>query len=573
MSDITVAYNVLKAGYEKAFASAENRKKYCPIKEVDNLKRIDGVSVERRTVLPATTINGNTGKKIIYVNDETGGYEETVEITIDGKPYTFVNQKITTFRCGIMTCVAISQFTDRMKLSFDKVGFIGNGRTNQSNCRALAEIFKTRRAVIRGSKGNYGKNRDMFQKIVPTEVDDTPSMEKLNKCDIVIVTTSNYEPENLISTEQLYGPKLLIVLDCGYTLNESFRSNAVCYTDYKEQIESDYEDEFPFDKKRYDLHQLVEDDYDIAKGDRVCVYLHGIGFADVTTAELKAKKAISNSHMANRYTKDDCKQLRALMTNEVKKAICNGKPNYILLSGGLDSVTALYALMEAGADFRAVNFHFEGFPSSDKDAVERLQKNIGFDVDYIEIPSDWETISEDVRSAVEECCNMYRRVREVKVETIFTLTYVDKFLPDGCNVFTGANGDGILGYNRTMAIMASHYGEESYRLIRCRKAEDEPDEFDRIFNRHHTHQSVFYGEVEEFLLKFTMKACNRPQPKAIAANAFEDYHRKYNSYRAPRPFQKAGNEKAMFNEIARHQGYGGALQMFNAIHKEMLKSD
>lgn len=569
MSDITTAYNRLKRDFETAFSTPENRAKYCPIKKVDNLKRVNGVSVERRTVLPATTISGNSGKKIIYVNDENGGYEETVEITIDGEPYKFVNQKITTFRCGIMTCVAISQFVDKMKLNFKKVGFIGNGRTNQSNCRAIAEIFKIRRAVIRGSEGNYGKNLDKWQQIVPTEVDDTPRMDKLNECDVVVVCTSNFEEKNLINTQDLYYPKLLIVLDCGYTLDESFRIDADCYTDYREQIYSDYDDEFPFDSKRYDLHQLVE--YDGPVGKRVCVYLHGIGFADVTTAELKATKAISNSHMAYRYTKDDCKKLRTLMTEEVRKIVRNGKPNYILLSGGLDSVTALYALMEAGASFKAVNFRFQGFPSSDKDAVERLQKQIGFDVEYIEVPSDWEHIKEDIRSAVEECYKMYGRVREVKVETIFTLEYVDKFLPDDCNVFTGANGDGILGYNRTMNIMAAHYGEESYRLIRCRKAQDEPDEFDRIFNRRHTHQSVFYGDVEEFLLQFTMKACNRPQPKAIAANAFEDYHRKYNSYRSPRPFQKAGNEKAMFNEIARQNGYKGALQMFNAMHKEAPK--
>lgn len=275
--------------------------------------------------------------------------------------------------------------------------------------------------------------------------------------------------------------------------------------------------------------------------------------------------------MLDRYTMDDCKRLGTLMTDEVGETIRNGKPNYILLSGGLDSVTALYALMSAGASFKAVNFCFKDFPSSDKTAVERLQNSIGFDADYIEIPSEWDEIKDDVRSAVEACYEIYGRVREVKVETIFALTYVDGFLPDDCNVFTGANGDGILGYNRTMNIMASHLGEDNIRVIRCRKAEDEPDEFVRIFNKRHTHKSVYSGRVEEFLLRFTMKACNRPQPKAIVANAFKSYHDKYQSYRTPKPFQKASNEKSMFNTIAYREGYKGALQMFNAMHKEAQK--
>lgn len=277
--------------------------------------------------------------------------------------------------------------------------------------------------------------------------------------------------------------------------------------------------------------------------------------------------------MKDKYTKSDCMQLGTLMTDEVKKTAFNGKSNYILLSGGLDSVTALYALMSAGANFKALNFAFEGLPSSDKDAVERLQNQIGFDIDFIEIPSEWDVIKADVNSAINDCYEIYGRVREVKVETIFALTYIDKFMPDGCNVFTGANGDGILGYNRTMNIMAAHLGEDSTRVIRCRKAEDEPDEFERIFNKRHTHKSVYSGSVEEFLLQFTMKACNRPQPKSIVAHAFEAYHSKYQSYRLPRPFQKASNEKSMFNTIAYHEGYSGALQMFNAMRKEALSHD
>jgi len=274
--------------------------------------------------------------------------------------------------------------------------------------------------------------------------------------------------------------------------------------------------------------------------------------------------------MLDKYTMDDCKRLGLLMTDGVRETICNGKPNYILLSGGLDSVTALYALMSADADFKAVNFHFQGFQSSDKNAVEQLQHKIGFDIDYIEIPSEWNIIRDDVRTAIESCHEMYGRVREVKVETIFALTYIDRFIPVNCNVFTGANGDGILGYNRTMAIMASRLGEDSPRVIRCRKAEDEPDEFECIFNKRHTHKSVYSGAVEEFLLQFTMRACNKPQPKSIVAYAYEEYHKRYHSYRLPRPFQKAGNEKSMFNLIAYREGYKGALQMFNAMYKEAL---
>ena len=275
--------------------------------------------------------------------------------------------------------------------------------------------------------------------------------------------------------------------------------------------------------------------------------------------------------MKDRYTKEDCEQLGRLMTDEVKEIVANGRQNFMLLSGGLDSLTTMYALMEAGAKFKVMTFCFDGIFSSDKEAVKRLQKSIGFEVEYITIPSDWGTIKDDVRTAIMDCKEIYGRIREVKVETIFALEYVDRFLPDGCNVFTGDNGDGILGYNRTMAIMASHLGEDHPHVIQCRKADDEPDEFQHIFNKRHVHKSAFSGKAEEFLLQFTMAACNKPEPKAIVAHAFEEYHNKYHSYRMPKPFQKASNEKSLFNTIAYNEGYKGALQMFNAMYKEMGK--
>lgn len=287
MSDITLAYEEMLHAYQHVFSSKSARMHYCPIKSVLNIKRVHGVSVERRTVLPAKTLDDVCGEKVIYVNDETGKYTETVRVG----GVTYENKGITTFRCGIMTCVAISLFASRMNISFDNVGFIGCGRTNLQNCKAIHEIFHIGTAVIRGSYKNRAKNIDKFSEVVNTIVDDTNDLSVLNKCDVVVVCTSNYCKEHMISSNDLYAPRLIIVLDCGYTLDESFRANADNFTDYTEQICSHYEDEFPFDSKRYKMRQMVEDKSKVK--DRVCVYMHGIGFADVTIAKMICEGKIS----------------------------------------------------------------------------------------------------------------------------------------------------------------------------------------------------------------------------------------------------------------------------------------
>lgn len=271
--------------------------------------------------------------------------------------------------------------------------------------------------------------------------------------------------------------------------------------------------------------------------------------------------------MKNKYTKIDCENLRALLVNNAKQNADKTGNNILLLSGGMDSVTALYALLEAGIPFKAYTFYFKDFPSVDKIAVESLQQKIGFEHEFIEIPSKWESIKNDVLDAICVCKEIYGKVREVKVETIFALQYLDKCLCQGGVVFSGSTGDALVGYNRNTAIMAAKIGEDNPKMIDQRTLTPKENEFDVIFSKRHKSLSIFCGEAEKFILGFSTKACNTPKPKAFLYHAFGDYHAKFKSYRQPKAFQKAGNEKAMFNMIAIQKGYKDALAMFRYLAK------
>lgn len=273
--------------------------------------------------------------------------------------------------------------------------------------------------------------------------------------------------------------------------------------------------------------------------------------------------------MKNRYTEADCRHLADLFVHRVKELASNGEPNYLLLSGGMDSVTVLYALIKAGIHFKAFTFYFKGYPSVDQKAVELLQSKLGFEHEFIEIPSDWSTIESDVCKAIKACKELYGRVREVKVETIFALQYMNKYIPSGGNIFTGSEGDALVGYNRQMAMKCYSIGDSHPDMLSDRILNEEDNEFRKVFNANHKYAPVFEGAVTDFILGFTMAACNSPKPKAIFYHAFAEYHRKYQSYRQPKAFQKAGNEKAMFNMIAQSKGFKNALSMFNSMSTEM----
>ena len=56
------------------------------------------------------------------------------------------------------------------------------------------------------------------------------------------------------------------------------------------------------------------------------------------------------------FTKADAEILRTAIVDNVRKHCDNGKENYILLSGGIDSCVVLYAVMELGLPYKVINF-------------------------------------------------------------------------------------------------------------------------------------------------------------------------------------------------------------------------
>ena len=285
-------FNRVVEGFDKYMGTSELRSFHCPIKSIRTLQEKDGVSVERLSNLYGY-FDGLYGMKTIYVNDLTGDYYEDIKIEKNGKVYELHDERVTTYRCGLMTCLAISKFG----IDFDSVGFIGNGRTNIQNCKAITEIFGKKDIVIRGSENNRCKNITKFVEACGgnVSVDVYNDMRRINECDIVVVCTSSYKKEDMISTAQLSNPKLIIALDSGYLLDESFRAECNSFTEHQEQMNAYYDEEFPYDYEKYEIEQL--DGFCRYRAGRSVVYLHGIGLADIIVAnEMIKEKESCNEH-------------------------------------------------------------------------------------------------------------------------------------------------------------------------------------------------------------------------------------------------------------------------------------
>lgn len=253
----------------------------CYNKSVVCLKRNDdGAAINTQTKMSATTKNGIHAMKSIMIDDDAGKTSEDVIAHYDiTKPYHFKACNLTGYRCSEMTVLAISMLYG----SPEKVGFIGTGKTNLLNAIAIEKNFFIDEAVIRGSKRNYAKNAGEFMTVFDNvSIDTSDDMRLLNECDVVIECCNNCNKDELISTQILNKPKLIVALDCGFLLDESFREERVSFSDWPEQLERHYDEEFVFDKNIHKFKQMKQDHEPY---DKAVVYLYGVAIADAVAAE------------------------------------------------------------------------------------------------------------------------------------------------------------------------------------------------------------------------------------------------------------------------------------------------
>ncbi len=276
------AYELLKQDYLECMSTWEDRYKYCPPKTVLSLdgKTPTGVTA---SVLPAMDRHGNFGSKTIYLNDCTGEVREFY--VLNGEPVNYTG--MTRVRCALMNRLAMDLMG---KLDACKIGFIGNGKTNLTT----ACMLKGRQFVIHGSKRDRGKNLDRFSKYGPTEVDE--DFSKLKDCDVTFVCTNSLKQEDMIDRKEI--GRDIVVLDCGYCLSEWYRDDNRFFrlSDFPEQLETCYEEEFPYDKEVYSFAPLARaseynrNPFEVHRA----VYMHGVGIADLSLAKHISARGVKN---------------------------------------------------------------------------------------------------------------------------------------------------------------------------------------------------------------------------------------------------------------------------------------
>lgn len=120
-----------------------------------------------------------------------------------------------------------------------------------------------------------------------------------------------------------------------------------------------------------------------------------------------------------------CKELRERLVERARGVNPDGKA-CLALSGGVDSVTALFAMLEAGQRPRCYTFYMEGHVSDDLVAAKRLTEHFGLEHVVVMVPTAHDEIVRNVQRVIAGTC----KIKKTIIECTAPWTYIGRAMAE-----------------------------------------------------------------------------------------------------------------------------------------------
>lgn len=262
-------------------------------------------------------------------------------------------------------------------------------------------------------------------------------------------------------------------------------------------------------------------------------------------------------------------EFRSLLRTIIREAIPQEYVRVALLfSGGTDSLTCLFTLLDLGIKPILYTFFLENYHSEDAKASEAISKLYDLEQVFIIIPQDRKKLEDDVVELIKEL-KIYRKTH---VQVCYPFLYI---LPEIKEQFvlTGLSSDSLYG---TPASMAINFKNDKEGFDSRRKAILSNPESDCF--RPLTDLAKFFGKelvapyrdkrILDFFLNFAWKELNRPKQKWLSILAFREHYEKYAIYRRNSNLQVGSRIREWHNELL-----DGKLNEFKRKRVDMLYRD
>lgn len=269
--------------------------------------------------------------------------------------------------------------------------------------------------------------------------------------------------------------------------------------------------------------------------------------------------------------------LKQLIKKHISNTIPQNEKVAVMFSGGLDSLSVLFSLIELGYDVKLYTFYREGVLSDDLKISRKVASNLNLELEEIEISNDLDKLVDDLKLLIKK----HDLKKKTQFQVMHPMVYVCNAITEKF-VVSGLAADTLYGTARSMLKFASNevqfrekreeliYKEESdsYKFIK-----DELTSLNKIF-------IVPYKESKEiidYFLKLTPKDLYSGKQKKQTYNAFKEEIDKLHLYRRNSSMQINSGIRELHDELLKTnwntKGFKSVVGVYNQIIKYVKESD
>ena len=257
--------------------------------------------------------------------------------------------------------------------------------------------------------------------------------------------------------------------------------------------------------------------------------------------------------------------------------------NALYFSGGVDSTTILFALLELGRKPDLVSFELDGILSKDRIIGSDIAKYYGLNYKCINIKCDKESVLSDIKTVLP----YMKYPIKTHIQCSIPFLYMSKYLSSlgHTKSFTGMAADDIHGLSKIVNMEYNLRGEESVRNMRSKTLYNAPRESDydiwivsKEFGGVIMKDPYRETHLTEWMLGVPYKELHLERKKSIAVDAFSDYWKldEKNWYRPGDSLQIVSGIRELHDElllkdpILNKNNAKGIIAVYNNIRKSML---
>jgi asparagine synthetase B (glutamine-hydrolysing) len=268
------------------------------------------------------------------------------------------------------------------------------------------------------------------------------------------------------------------------------------------------------------------------------------------------------------------KEFRNIFTANIQNSLPK-KPVGLAMSGGIDSVSVFFALIDLGVDFECYTFYQKGYESTDLKESLKYCDHYGIKINLIELSSDVDDIYKEI---VDLIPFLGSKIKKTKVETMRPLKQLFENSKHDF-ILNGLSADDYQPYKRKTSILLKEYGEQGVINKGYRVSLDNLEDSMELLSKEMA-QSFgikFFDayadkKIQDYFLKFTLKSLLTPH-KNLVTLAYKDEFDKMGGFRKHESYQ-VNSKITDFHEQLLNSKYNkrnskGVIAIYNDI-KESL---